>query len=192
MNGLNTRGFVFADRVPLLAGWPGIGRSLRALLWGLLLPVLFASCSPVPPKPEVGKPAPDFTLQTLGGQTVRLGELKGKVVFVNLWATWCPPCREEMPSMVRLYNFMRTRGVEILAVSEDNDREALKAFVEKYQVTFPVLPDENKRIYNLYRATGVPETHLIDRSGVLRSSTIGPFDWTSPEVVRTVESLLRE
>ncbi len=192
MNGLNTRKVVFADRVPLLAGWSSNGGSLRALLCALLFPVLLASCSQAPSKPEVGKPAPDFTLQTLEGTTVRLGDLKGKVVFVNLWATWCPPCREEMPSMVRLYNFMRTRGVEILAVSEDNDREALKAFVEKYRVTFPVLPDENKRIYNLYRATGVPETHLIDRSGILRSSTIGPFDWTSPDVVRTVEALLRQ
>jgi len=192
MNGLNNRKLVFADRVTLLAGRSGIGRSLRIVLCALLFPVLLASCSQAPSKPEVGKPAPDFTLQTLDGKTLRLGDLKGKVVFVNLWATWCPPCREEMPSMVRLYNFMRTRGVEILAVSEDNDREALRAFVEKYRVTFPVLPDENKRIYNLYRATGVPETHLIDRSGVLRSSTIGPFDWTSPDVVRTVEALLRQ
>lgn len=190
MSRLNTGRAVLADRVSLLAGWAR-GSGLMPL-WVFLFALLVASCAPDAPKPEVGKPAPDFSLQTLDGRTVRLSDLKGKVVFVNLWATWCPPCREEMPSMVRLYNFMRTRGVEILAVSEDTDREALRKFVERNAVTFPVLLDEGKRVYNLYRATGVPETHLIDRNGVLRSSTIGAFDWTGAELVRTVEALVRQ
>lgn len=143
------------------------------------------------PKPEVGKPAPDFTVTTLSGAKVRLQELRGKVVFVNLWATWCPPCREEMPSMVRLYQAMRAKGVEIVAVSEDRDRGALEKFVKRQGVTFPVALDQDKRVYGLYRATGVPETHLIDRQGIIRHSQIGPFDWTSPGVVQAVEDLLR-
>ncbi|MBI5440478.1 MAG: TlpA family protein disulfide reductase [Deltaproteobacteria bacterium] len=149
-------------------------------------------CGGEPPKPEVGKPAPDFTVTTLGGEAVRLRDLRGRVVFVNLWATWCPPCREEMPSMVRLYQAMRGRGVEIVAVSEDTDRVALEKFVKRYGVTFPVAQDENKRIYGLYRATGVPETHLIDRRGILRHIQIGPFDWMSPQVTGTVEALLKQ
>jgi peroxiredoxin len=144
-----------------------------------------------PPKPEVGRPAPDFTVTTLGGAKVRLQELRGKVVFVNLWATWCPPCREEVPSMVRLYQQMKGRGVEIVAVSEDRDRAALEKFVKQHGATFPVTQDEDKRIYGLYRATGVPETHLIDKQGNIRQIWIGSFDWTAPQIVKTVESLLK-
>jgi len=157
----------------------------------LLSFVLLISCAgEQAAKPEAGSPAPDFTLATLDGQGHRLRDLRGKVVFVNLWATWCPPCREEMPSMVRFYEGFKDRGVEILAVSEDTDGEALRKFVTKYRVTFPVLRDENKRVYQLYRATGVPETHLINKRGVIEASTIGPFDWTSPGVVQKVEALL--
>lgn len=162
-----------------------------AALLSLVLLCALPCCAGEPPKPEVGKPAPDFTVTTLGGARVRLQELRGKVVFVNLWATWCPPCREEMPSMVRLYQLMRAKGVEIVAVSEDRDRAALEKFVRQHGVTFPVAQDEDKRIYGLYRATGVPETHLIDRQGIIRHIQIGPFDWTSPGVVDAVESLLK-
>ncbi len=161
----------------------------RLALASLLLFLL--SCSPdQAAKPEVGHPAPDFTLTALDGTRHRLHDLRGKVVFVNLWATWCPPCREEMPSMVRFYQQFKGRGVEILAVSEDTDEGALRKFVEKHQVTFPVLRDEDKRVYQLYRATGIPETHLVNKQGVIEVSTIGAFDWTSPGVVQKVEALL--
>lgn len=159
-----------------------------ALLLVPLVACLAAAAEPV--KPQVGRPAPDFAVTTLGGAPLRLSDLRGKVVFVNLWATWCPPCREEIPSMVRFYEAFRNRGVEIVAVSEDRDREALEKFVRRHGVTFPVAQDDNKRIYGLYRATGVPETHLIDRQGIIRHSQIGPFDWTAPGVVNAVESLL--
>ena len=148
--------------------------------------------SAAPPEVDVGAPAPDFALKTLDGTQVRLSELRGKVVFVNLWATWCPPCREELPTMVRFYRAYRDRGVEILAVSEDRDPRAVRKALERYGIPFPVLLDENKRVYNLYRATGIPETHLIDRQGIIRHTVIGPFDWTAPEVARTVEALLGE
>jgi peroxiredoxin len=164
------------------------GRVAGILAVGSCLALL--CCSPEAPNPRAGQAAPDFTLQALDGQRYRLEDLRGKVVFVNLWATWCPPCREEMPSMVRFYERFRARGVEILAVSEDTDGDALRKFVERYQVTFPVLRDENKRVYQLYRATGVPETHLINQRGAIVASTIGPFDWTSPGVVQKVEALL--
>jgi peroxiredoxin len=154
------------------------------------LTLLASSCSSELPKPEVGSAAPDFTLAALDGRQYRLADLKGKVVFVNLWATWCPPCRKEMPSMVQLYNAFRNEGLEILAVSEDREMEALEDFVKRYQVSFPVLLDTEKAVYKLYRATGVPETHLIDRRGVLQASVIGPFDWTAPDVVRRVKALL--
>ena len=93
--------------------------------------------------------------------------------------------------MVRLYQMMRAKGVEIVAVSEDRDRAALEKFVKQHGVTFPVAQDQDKRIYGLYRATGVPETHLVDKQGIIRHSQIGPFDWTAPGVVDTVEALLK-
>lgn len=164
------------------------GKRVRLLVLCLGLAAL--SCSEGPGKPEIGHPAPDFTLTGLDGRAWRLADLRGKVVFVNLWATWCPPCRHEIPSMMQLYDRFRDQGLEILAVSEDTDEGALRRFVRAYGVTFPVLRDEDKKVYVLYRATGLPESHLIDRNGVLRASMIGPFDWTSPEVVRTVQDFL--
>ena len=154
--------------------------------------VAASACSSEGPKPEVGQRAPDFVLPSLDGRTHRLEDLRGKVVFLNIWATWCPPCRAEMPSMVRSYERLKDRGVEILAVSEDGDEAALRRFVAAFRVSFPVLLDEGKRVYQLYRATGVPETHLIDKSGVIRRSVIGPFDWTSAGVLQEVEALLGE
>ena len=147
-------------------------------------------CSGEPQKPEVGFQAPDFTLTAIDGSSYRLKDLRGKVVFVNIWATWCPPCRQEMPSMVRLYNMLKGEGLEILAVSEDRDPQAVRQFAKRYGVTFPILMDEGKRVYQLYRATGVPETHLVNREGKIEASTIGPFDWTDPRVVQKVRELL--
>ena len=157
-----------------------------------LVPLLFlAACSKEVQKPEVGHPAPDFSVTTLDGTTVRLNDLRGKVVFLNLWATWCPPCREEMPSMVRLYEAFRGQELEIVAVSEDRDMEALRRFVAQYRVPFTVAVDKDQSVFRLYRATGVPETHLINKKGIIEASQIGPFDWTAPGVMDAVRALLR-
>ena len=174
-------------------------RSRYAILWGRFLGLALLAGVGVgctggssPPKVEVGSPAPDFVLRGLDGTEYRLSDLRGKVVFVNLWATWCPPCRQELPTMVRFYQEYKGRGVEILAVSEDRDEGAVRRAILRYGIPFPVLMDENKKVYNLYRATGVPETHIIDRKGILRRTVIGPFDWTAPEVREAVEALLAE
>ncbi len=94
--------------------------------------------------------------------------------------------------MVQLYNSFRGEGLEILAVSEDREMKELEDFVKRYHLPFPVLLDTEKAVYKLYRATAVPETHLIDRRGILQASVIGPFDWTAPEVVRRVKTLLAQ
>lgn len=143
-------------------------------------------------KPGKVRSAPDFTVTTLDGTRLHLAELKGKVVFLNIWATWCPPCREEMPSMVKFYEMFRGKGLEIVAVSEDQDLEALRKFVKTYGVTFPVAQDQGRRVYGLYKATGVPETHLIDKAGVIRATQLGPFDWTHPAVVERTRTLLAQ
>ncbi len=94
--------------------------------------------------------------------------------------------------MVRLSRMLQKEGLEIVAVSEDNDPKALRKFMAAEEISFPVCPDPGKKIYSLYRATGVPETHLIDKKGIIRSSQIGPFDWTAPEVVSKVRGMLKE
>lgn len=135
-------------------------------------------------------PAPDFSLTGLDGRKYKLSDLRGKVVFVNIWATWCPPCRQEIPSMVKFYNKMKYEGVEILAVSEDNDVEAVRNFIAKNNIPFPIMLDQNKQVYRLYKATGVPETHLITKEGMVEASKLGPFDWMDPNVEKTVRKLL--
>ncbi len=132
--------------------------------------------------PQVGDVAPDFTLPTLEGNSVRLADYRGKVVFINFWATWCPPCRQEMPSMESLYRRLKGRAFEMLAVSIDREGEdGLQPFVSQYGLTFPVLLDPHKEVYRLYGVTGVPETFIVDGHGVILLKLIGPQDWMRQE-----------
>ena len=143
---------------------------------------LIRSRGPGSEVPEVGSRAPDFTLVSLGGGSVRLSDYEGKVVLLNFWATWCRPCREEMPSMESLYRRLKTREFEILAVSIDiQGQDVVQPFVAKYDLTFPVLLDPDNRIYGLYRVTGVPETFIIDKKGLIVSKIIGPRNWMKTE-----------
>jgi len=130
----------------------------------------------------VGKMAPDFELPTLGGNSVKLSDHRGKVVFLNIWATWCPPCRDEMPSMEALYQRLKGRQFEMLAVSIDQKREEIVSpFVSKYGLTFPVLLDPDRKTYELYGLTGIPETFIIDKKGVIVFKVVGPQNWIKQE-----------
>ena len=132
------------------------------------------------PGPKIGEVAPDFMLQKLGSDTVSLADYRGKVVFLNFWATWCPPCVAEMPSMEMLYQKLKGREFEILAVNVDGEGEkTIRPFMDKHSLTFPVLLDPEKKIYGLYRLTGIPETFIIDKNGVIDSKIIGGQDWTA-------------
>jgi len=132
---------------------------------------------------QLGLEAPNFTFPDLNGQRVTLFDHRGKVVLVNIWATWCPPCRQEMPSMQRLYEKFRGKNLEILAVSIDsNGREAVDPFMRKIDLTFPVLLDPKETIKPLYGITGVPESFIVDKEGILVKKIIGPIDWATPEV----------
>jgi peroxiredoxin len=137
--------------------------------------------------------APDFSLPDLDGNTHTLSEYKGKVVFLNLWTTWCPPCRMEMPAMERLYRHLRHRDFVLLAVSADEGgRDAVAPFVEELGLTFPVLLDPEGKLSPRYGVTGYPETFVIDRDGKVVNHTVGPADWQSPEMVRYFEALLEK
>jgi peroxiredoxin len=135
--------------------------------------------------------APDFAVPDLAGQAVRLSGLRGRVVLLNLWTTWCPPCREEMPSMERLYQRFKDRGFVLLAASQDEGGAAVvEPFVRQLGLTFPVLIDPEHQIGDRYQVWGYPESFLIDREGRVVERIVGPRDWSAPEHVAAVERLL--
>ncbi len=141
----------------------------------------------------VGNSAPDFELPDLEETTVRLSDYRGKVVFLNFWATWCQPCREEMPSMEVLYKQFKRDGLVVLAVSIDRVTTAqeIPPFVKSMNLTFPVLVDSWGQTDKRYKLMGVPETYIIDQQGVLREKVIGPRDWTLLDNLQIVTQLLK-
>jgi peroxiredoxin len=142
---------------------------------------------------QEGRPAPDFTFPDLDARKVRLSDFRGKVVLVNIWATWCPPCRDEMPSMQKLYERFKGEHFEILAVSIDADgREAVAPFMQQMNLTFPALLDPKEKIRSLYGITGVPESFIVDRDGILVNKVIGPMDWSSPQVFDFFQELIQK
>jgi peroxiredoxin len=143
--------------------------------------------------PRTGYPAPDFALPDLEGRTHRLSAYRGKVVFLNLWTTWCPPCRMEMPAMERLHRRLSGRDFVMLAVSADEGgKDAVAPFVAELGLTFAVLLDPDGRLSPRYGVTGYPETFLIDRDGQVVNHTIGPADWDEEVVVRNILALIEK
>ena len=141
--------------------------------------------------PLVGKPAPEFSLADLKGNAVRLANLKGKVVFVNLFATWCEPCRQEMPSMQALYAQLGGKDFEMIGVSADQSgRDVVERFVKTYALTFPVLPDPDLQVADRYQVTGYPETFIIDRNGTVVEHELGPRRWDAPDAVAAFRRLI--
>jgi thiol-disulfide isomerase/thioredoxin len=146
----------------------------------------------------VGSLAPDFELPDLAGGTVRLSSLRGKVVFVNFWATWCPPCRDEMPSMEALGRDLAGQPFEMLAVSVDEGGEpAVRRFLAGKLHSYRVLLDAasgSERLNTLtgqaYGITGVPETFIIDRRGYIVEKVVGPADWSDPRMLDYFRGLL--
>jgi peroxiredoxin len=142
-------------------------------------------------RPSGPRLAPDFSLVDLGGQAVRLSALRGKVVLVNVWTTWCPPCREEMPSRDRLYRELGGEAFELLAVSQDDQgRAAVDAFVKEVPVSFPVLLDPERRVGSAYGVWGYPETFVIDREGRIVERVIGPREWDTAEQKQQLRALM--
>jgi cytochrome c biogenesis protein CcmG, thiol:disulfide interchange protein DsbE len=125
--------------------------------------------------PQAGFPAPDFSLQTATGETYTLSELKGQAVLVNLWATWCPPCRAEMPAIQKIYEEYKDQGLIVLAVNmtaQDNPLNIVP-FVTEYELTFPILLDETGEISAAYQLRSLPSSYFIDREGIISEVVIG-------------------
>jgi peroxiredoxin len=137
-----------------------------------------------------GKAASNFTLKDLQGKDVRLADLAGKVVLLNFWATWCPPCREEIPSMVRLNAAMAGKPFQMLCVAIDDGGKAdVDAFLARQKITLPALLDPTSEVAKQYGITGVPETFVIDKTGKIVKKVVGGLDWNSPEVVTFLTDL---
>ena len=136
------------------------------------------------PNLEVGRPAPDFTFSDLQGQEIALSSLRGNVVLLNIWATWCPTCVEEMPSLQRLHEAFQEKDFRVVSVSIDLlGAQVVAPFMRKYRLNFPALLDPRGTIKQTYATTGIPETFIIDREGILVRKVIGPRDWMDPHVV---------
>jgi peroxiredoxin len=149
-----------------------------------------AALSLIRPKPP--KDAPDFQVPTPDGSTLRLTDFKGKVVFLNFWATWCEPCREEMPSMERLHRAYKDRGLVVLAISLDvQGASVVKPFVKKLALTFPIGLDPKMAVRETYGVWAVPSTFLIDRKGKRVLFANGAREWDGKAAHAVVESLLR-
>lgn len=143
--------------------------------------------------PVEGAMAPDLSVPDLSGKEVRLSDLRGKVVLLNFWASWCPPCREEMPSMVKLNNSMAGKPFQMLAVSVDEGgKDAVEAYSAKSGVKLPFYLDTGGKGSRLYGTTGFPETFIIAQNGVILKKIIGGLDWSHPEVARFIEDAMKQ
>ncbi len=141
-----------------------------------------------------GKMAAPFALEDLTGRLVTLGDLRGKIVFLNVWATWCGPCRQEMPSIETLYDeFKDSKDFVILAVSQDTrGRAAVEPYVERNGYHFEVLLDPENKVGESYDVGGVPETFIIDRDGRIVAHHMGAFDWSSADFRAALRELLNQ
>lgn len=134
--------------------------------------------------------APTFTLRDLNGKGVKLEDHRGKVVFLNFWATWCPPCREEMPSMEKLYIEFRDRDFTMLAIDLREDTEKVRAFKERFELSFPILLDSDGSVGSRYGVRSIPTTYLINQEGYVIGAALGPRDWASRESFELIDHLL--
>lgn len=134
--------------------------------------------------------APDFALKDLNGKELKLKDFRGKIVFLNFWATWCPPCRAEMPSMERLYSEFKDKDLAVLAVDLRESAKKVQAFKEKYDLNFPILLDSDGTIGLTYGIRSIPTTYLVDKEGYIIGGALGARDWASAEAFGLINQLL--
>jgi peroxiredoxin len=140
-----------------------------------------------------GEIPPDFKLKDLQGREVSLKSYRGKVVLLNFWATWCPSCRKEIPSMVKLYESYKNKGLEIIGINLDKlDKSGIEKFSLEYNITFPILLDPTGKTAALYGITALPATFILDRNGKIQEKVAGGKDWSSEENLKIFETLLSE
>ena len=140
-----------------------------------------------------GSPAaPDFNLEDQNGNFVKLSDHKGKVVIVNFWATWCPPCRKEMPSMQRAWEVLRADDIEMLAINVGEDSDVIFAFTAEYPVEFPLLMDKTSSVTRQWRVRGLPSTYVVDPDGKIVYQAIGSREWDADTLIKEIQALKKE
>jgi len=159
---------------------------VRRLVLSLIAVLTITGCERGDHPSNIGKPAPQFAV-TDGTQTIDLGKLRGKVVVLNLWATWCTPCLQELPSLIKLHHDMP--DLDIVAVSMDEDDTVYREFLTKRGVDFTTVRDPSQKINALYGTAQIPETYVIDRQGVLRRKFVSAQNWTTPEIEKYLAHL---
>jgi peroxiredoxin len=126
--------------------------------------------------------APDFTLTSESGKTYRLADFRGKVVLINFWATWCPPCRREMPSMNRMWQKVKDKGVQVLAIDVGEDADTIFEFIGSYPVSFPLLMDLDGSVIKQYPVTGLPTSYIVNPQGKVVYRAVGSREWDDPKL----------
>ncbi len=160
----------------------------RFLLLLTVTAVVATGCNRGSKPPRIGDTARDFSVQDSDRQ-VSLSQFRGQVVVLNFWATWCPPCMQELPSLMDMQERTRGRGVIVLGVSIDVDGDAYHRFLKQRNVNFLTVRDPDQKVASLYGTSQWPETYVIDRQGAMRRKFIGPVNWDSPEVLQFLSGL---
>ncbi len=160
----------------------------RFLVLVILLSAFANSCDRGSRPKRIGDAAPNFTVQD-SDHSVALSQFRGQVVVLNFWASWCPPCQEELPSLMAMQERTRSRGVVVLGVSIDVDGDAYHHFLKQRGVNFVTVRDPEQKVSGVYGTHGWPESYIIDRQGVLRRKVVGPIDWSAPDVLEFLNKL---
>jgi peroxiredoxin len=170
---------------PVLYG--RVNRTLITACTGITLLALLAGCNRGSKPTRVNYTAPDFAV-TDSDRSIALRDFRGKVVVLNFWATWCPPCVQEMPSLTAMQARLRDR-VSVVAISVDEDPDTYHRFLRENKIELLTVRDPERKSSQLYGSSKYPETYIIDRSGILRRKFIGPVEWTSPEILEYLNKL---
>lgn len=173
-----------------IIGW----RDCRWRVWVLAVLLVVAASAMAQDQQHLtsvaGKPtAPDFNLLDINGERHRLSDYKGKIVIVNFWATWCPPCREEMPSMQRAWQPLKQRNVVMLAINVGEDEDTIFKFTADYPADYPLLMDRDSSVIQRWPVRGLPTTFIVDTAGRLVFQAIGTRDWDDPELMDRIAAI---
>ena len=164
---------------------------MRGFLFAVLL-LTVAGIDTAAAAPAAGKPAPDFALKSDSGRNVRLSELRGQVVLVNFWASWCTPCRQELPILNKLHTQYRGAGMALLAVNVDEERKNAETMLRRLELSMPVLFDADKSVVRLYQVDTMPTTLLVDRDGRVRYVHRGYYSGFEQKYEQQLRELLKE
>jgi len=166
---------------------------LLIILFGIVITFYFIKHQSSPRIATVGAPVPDIELTDTQGKKLKLSELKGSVAFVNFWASWCPPCIDEIPSVEVLYRYLSgNSNFKMITILYQDDENRVSRYMQQQGYTFPLYHDPDGFAAKRFGITGVPETFIIDKKGTLRKKVVGPLEWDSPPVIEAFLNLINE